>query len=48
MNYLSKDIEALARRKRSIDESLIKKETSCGIFQDYGTEDPCNPVKNKS
>lgn len=48
MNYLSKEIEAGARRKPSMGGSLIKKEKSCGIFQDYGTGDPCNPIKNKS
>jgi len=36
MTYLSPQIEALAKRKK--EESLIKKENSCGIFQDYGKE----------
>ena len=34
MTYLSPEIEALAKLKRG--NSLIKKENSCGIFQDYG------------
>ncbi|WP_182248480.1 hypothetical protein [Cellulophaga baltica] len=36
MTYLSPEIEALAKRKEA--PSLIKKENSCGIFQDYGKE----------
>ncbi|WP_199271507.1 hypothetical protein [Cellulophaga sp. L1A9] len=36
MTYLSPEIEALAKRK--VTPSLIKKENSCGIFQDYGKE----------
>tara|TARA_R110000868_G_scaffold3285_4_gene21471 strand:- start:1117 stop:1269 length:153 start_codon:yes stop_codon:yes gene_type:complete len=36
MTYLSPEIEALAKRKK--EESLVKKENSCGIFQDYGKE----------
>jgi hypothetical protein len=36
MTYLSPEIEALAKRKESA--SLVKKENSCGIFQDYGKE----------
>tara|TARA_R110002051_G_scaffold30845_3_gene71002 strand:+ start:7730 stop:7882 length:153 start_codon:yes stop_codon:yes gene_type:complete len=36
MTYLSPEIEALAKKKK--EESLIKKENSCGIFQDYGKE----------
>ncbi|ADV51350.1 hypothetical protein I2486_20180 [Cellulophaga sp. E16_2] len=34
MTYLSPEIEALAKRKETA--SLVKKENSCGIFQDYG------------
>ncbi len=32
MQYLNKEIEALAKRKKS--RSLMKKQISCGIFQD--------------
>lgn len=32
MQYLNKEIEALTKRKKS--NSLVKKEISCGIFQD--------------
>lgn len=37
MQYLSKEIEALAKKKRQTGSSLVKNEHSCGIFQDYGT-----------
>ena len=37
MGYLSPQIEVLAKRKKQEEKSLIKKEFSCGIFQDYGT-----------
>lgn len=36
MSYLSPQIAALVKRKK--DNSLIKQENSCGIFQDYGVE----------
>lgn len=36
MGYLSPEIEVLAKRKKQEEKSLIKKEYSCGIFQDYG------------
>lgn len=36
MTYLSPQIEVLAKRKKLEEKSLIKKEKSCGIFQDYG------------
>ena len=36
MAYLSPEIEILARRKKADYKSLIQKEKSCGIFQDYG------------
>jgi len=36
MAYLSPQIEVLAKKKRKEEGSLIKKEYSCGIFQDYG------------
>ncbi len=32
MQFLSKEIEALTRRKETA--SLVKREISCGIFQD--------------
>ncbi len=49
MNYLSKEIEALAKKRKPQTNSLIKNEYACGIFQDYGTEiSPLqNGVKNK-
>lgn len=43
MQYLSKEIEALAKRKKLEEKSLVKKQYSCGIFQDYGTVDSTNP-----
>ncbi|WP_299537368.1 hypothetical protein [Ulvibacterium sp.] len=36
MGYLSPQIEILAKKKKQEKKSLIKKEISCGIFQDYG------------
>ena len=39
MGYLSPQIEVLARKKKQEEKSLIKKEYSCGIFQDYGDLD---------
>jgi len=44
MNYLSKEIEALAKKRKSQTNSLIKNEYACGIFQDYGTE--ISPIQN--
>lgn len=35
MSYLSPQIEVLAKRRKQEDLSLIKKEYSCGIFQEY-------------
>jgi len=35
MNYLSKQIEAMAKRKKATSKSLVKKNYSCGIFQNY-------------
>ncbi|MEZ4810926.1 MAG: hypothetical protein R2819_11265 [Allomuricauda sp.] len=35
MQFLNKEIEALAKRKKA--RSLIKKQVSCGIFQDLET-----------
>lgn len=43
MQYLSKEIEALAKRKKHGEKSLLKKQYSCGIFQDYVTVDSINP-----
>ncbi|WP_411030772.1 hypothetical protein [Spongiimicrobium sp. 3-5] len=34
MQYLSKEIEALVKSNNK--KSLVKKQESCGIFQDYG------------
>lgn len=34
MQFLSPQIESLIKNKKKT--SLIKKENSCGIFQDYG------------
>lgn len=34
MQFLSPQIESLIKNKKKV--SLIKKENSCGIFQDYG------------
>lgn len=38
MQYLSKEIEALAKKRQKAEKSLIKREGSCGIFQDYGKQ----------
>jgi hypothetical protein len=43
MAYLSKQIEAFAKKKQQ--HSLIKKENSCGIFQDYGLGVQVNQLK---
>jgi len=32
MQFLNKEIEALTKRRKS--QSLVKKQVSCGIFQD--------------
>lgn len=40
MQYLSKEIEALAKRKKTPTNSLVKKEYSCGVFQNYENEKP--------
>ncbi len=39
MNYLSPQIAAFAKKKKKTYPSLIKKETSCGIFQEYDQTD---------
>ena len=39
MNYLSPEIEALAKRNKISAKSLIKKGNSCGIFHDYKIEE---------
>ncbi|MEO1012855.1 MAG: hypothetical protein AAFX53_16260 [Bacteroidota bacterium] len=36
MGYLSPQIATLAKKRKREDRSLVKKENSCGIFQDYG------------
>lgn len=46
MQYLNKEIEALAKRKKS--RSLLKKQISCGIFQDLeplDLDERCRPKK---
>lgn len=40
MKFLSPQIESLIKKKR--ETSLVKKENSCGIFQDYGKNVPKN------
>ncbi len=35
MKYLSPEIEAILKSKKSEKKSLVKKSVSCGIFQDY-------------
>ena len=35
MNYLSPQIEAMAKKKIKKEAPLVKKGYSCGIFQDY-------------
>ncbi len=35
MQYLSKEIEMAAKRRKQPEKSLIKTVRSCGIFQDY-------------
>ncbi len=37
MQFLNKEIETLAKQKKT--KSLIKKQISCGIFQDLETLD---------
>ncbi|MGB5497563.1 MAG: hypothetical protein WBM77_01385 [Maribacter sp.] len=37
MNYLSPQIEALAKKKIRTVAPLVRKGISCGIFQDCGT-----------
>ena len=39
MNYLSPEIEVLAKRGKQKEKSLVKKSNSCGIFQDYQIEE---------
>lgn len=48
MAYLSKEIEALAKRKNQITNSLVRTESSCGIFQDYGDEMPLRLEGNQN
>ncbi|WP_298485850.1 hypothetical protein [uncultured Maribacter sp.] len=43
MKYLSPEIEAILNSKKKSEKSLVKKNISCGIFQDYEiTEDNTN------
>ncbi len=37
MQFLNKEIEALVKHKKA--SSLIKKQISCGIFQDLGDQE---------
>ncbi|MEX0313497.1 hypothetical protein [Flagellimonas sp.] len=37
MQFLNKEIESLVKRKTA--NSLIKKQISCGIFQDLGKQE---------
>ncbi len=46
MAYLSPQIEILAKKNQQ--HSLLKKENSCGIFQDYGFEQQTVPSENKN
>jgi len=46
MGYLSPQIEVLAKRKKQEEKSLVKKEYSCGIFQDYGDHSEGQPLEN--
>lgn len=39
MQYLSKEIEAAAKKRKQQEKSLIKMVNSCGIFQDYGNSE---------
>ncbi len=39
MGYLSAQIEALAKKTKKEKPSLVKREFSCGIFQNYGTSE---------
>ncbi len=39
MNYLSPQIEVLAKKKIKKDAPLVRKGFSCGIFQEYGNND---------
>ena len=47
-NYDIKDITKKALAKRKERNSLIKKENSCGIFQDYGKETYINPLEKEA
>ncbi|MCL6265942.1 hypothetical protein [Flagellimonas myxillae] len=46
MQFLNKEIETLVKRKRS--KSLIKKQISCGIFQDLGNQELENNPSSES
>ncbi|MFC4096777.1 hypothetical protein [Euzebyella saccharophila] len=47
MGYLSPQIEILAKKKSSEEKSLLKKEISCGIFQDYGHTESTQTASQK-
>ncbi len=44
MNYLNKEIESRTKRKKS--RSLVKRQISCGTFQDLETLDLDNHKKH--
>ncbi|WP_430906833.1 hypothetical protein [Maribacter sp. 2-571] len=46
MGYLSPQIAAFAKKSKQKNLSLIKKQNSCGIFQDYEAAD--NKASDKS
>ncbi len=46
MGYLSPQIEAWSKKNRHTEVSLIKKEVSCGIFQEYGKNTSQLPDKS--
>ncbi len=45
MQFLSPQIASLIKNKK--EKSLIKKENSCGIFQDYGKNVKQIPLEEK-
>ncbi len=46
MQFLNKEIEALVKRKKS--KSLVKKQISCGIFQDLENEKTSTKIHQTS
>lgn len=45
MQFLSPHIESLIKNKK--EKSLVKKENSCGIFQDYGKNVSIKPQQER-